>query len=167
MSAEDLFARYLKELGFEGDPEMAATPSYFTELMRSMVPGELEPMSLFDSAGQGPVVVRDMPFYSLCAHHLLPFFGHASVVYTPGDRVAGFSSIARVVQHFSQRPQLQERLVEQIAESLWTGMAPRGVLVKLTARQLCMEMRGTRSHGSIDVFAGRGETASLRGLLHA
>lgn len=91
-----------------------------------------------------PVSVTGVPFYSICAHHFLPFFGLAHVAYLPGDRLVGLSKLARAVEFYARRPQVQERLTEQVAALLDARLAPRGVMVVLEARHLCMEMRGVR-----------------------
>lgn len=163
---QHLLAEALARLGFSGDPEMERTPERVAELLRSFVPDADPPeVSTFASPGEGPVVLRDVPFHSLCAHHLLPFFGTASVVYRPAERVAGFGSLARVVRHYAQRPQLQERMAEQIADRLVTALAPRGLAVRLVARQLCMEMRGVLSGGEAEVLAVRGDAGDLLELV--
>lgn len=164
--AEELFAAWLAELGFEGDPEMASTPERFTELLRDYVPDQpAPPLSTFAADGHAPVVLRDLPYHSLCAHHLLPFFGTAAIGYVPRERVAGFSGLARALQHFARRPQLQERLVEQLADHLVEALEPVGLVVHLAARQLCMEMRGARSPGQAVVRATRGDASTVVELL--
>ncbi len=168
--AEELFQAWLDELGLVGDPEMAQTASRFTEMFSEFVPTSEQ--ALIDSftlvpatASSTPVAVRSMPFHSFCAHHLVPFFGHASVAYLPGEKLAGFGSIAKVVQHFAKRPQLQERLADQVATVLWDVLQPRGLVVRLVARQMCMEMRGARVHGEVEVLAERGAVdAHLRDM---
>ncbi len=168
----DLFRRWLTALGHEGDPEMDATATRFTELMREFLPQPDGPIvgsiALVSRDGLGehlgaarprrqlPVAIRDMPFHSLCAHHLVPFFGHATVCYIPRDKLAGFGSIARVVQHFARRPQLQERMAEQIADAIVAALDPEALIIRLVARQLCMEMRGARTPGDVEVLATRG-----------
>lgn len=94
----------------------------------------------------GIVVIKDIQFYSMCEHHLLPFFGKAHVAYLPGDeRVAGLSKFARVVETLSRRPQMQERMTAMIAETMTRMLNPKGVLVLLEAEHMCMAMRGIRS----------------------
>jgi GTP cyclohydrolase I len=95
------------------------------------------------------VTVLDIPFYSLCAHHFLPFFGSAHVGYIPAERIVGLSKIARVVDHYARRPQLQERMTEQILGLLRDRLAPQGVMVVLQGRHLCMEMRGVSKPGVV------------------
>lgn len=113
---------------------------------------------------EGPdnlIVLRDVPFFSTCEHHLLPFFGTAQIAFLPaGGRIAGFGSIARVVDIFARRLQIQERLTEEIAQALWQRLAPQGVYVALQARQLCMQMVGGREIGAVTLtVAARGALA--------
>jgi len=106
------------------------------------------------------VVVRDIEFYSLCEHHLLPFFGRCSVAYIPNGKVVGLSKIPRMVDLFSRRLQIQERLTEQIADAIMETVQPKGVAVVMSARHLCMEMRGVeKRHSSTS-------TSALRGIFH-
>lgn len=103
----------------------------------------------FQTGSGGLVAVRHIPFYSMCEHHLVPFFGETSIVYLPEDgRVAGFSKFTAVVDLLSRRPQLQERLTREIAESVLTDLGARAVLVLMEAQQLCMTMRGELAHGT-------------------
>ena len=103
------------------------------------------------------VLVRDIAFRSTCEHHLLPFTGVAHLAYAPGERIVGLGKLARVVETLSARPQLQERLTDQIADALDRGLAPRGVLVVMDARHGCVTARGARQAGSTTVtVAGRG-----------
>ncbi|HXW34034.1 MAG TPA: GTP cyclohydrolase I FolE [Acidimicrobiales bacterium] len=105
------------------------------------------------------VIARDIPFQSVCEHHLLPFHGRAHVGYIPGERILGLSKLARITEHFSRRLQLQERMTQQIADCLEESLDPRGVGVMLEAEHLCMSVRGVRAHGSNAV------TSAVRGLL--
>ncbi|MEO8261897.1 MAG: GTP cyclohydrolase I [Pseudolysinimonas sp.] len=103
------------------------------------------------------VLLRDIDFRSICEHHLLPFTGVAHLAYVPGERIVGLGRLPRVVETLSSRPQLQERLGEQIADAIDTGLAPRGVLVVLDARHGCVTARGTRQVDSTTVtVASRG-----------
>ena len=113
----------------------------------------------FDAECHEMVIVRDIPFYSLCEHHLLPFFGVAHVAYIPSSdgRVCGISKLARVVDVYARRPQLQERLCAQVADAIEANMHPMGVLVVMEAEHLCMTMRGVRKPGS------RTTTSAVRG----
>jgi GTP cyclohydrolase I len=94
------------------------------------------------------VIARDIPVYSLCEHHLLPFHGVAHVAYIPADRIVGLSKLARVVDLFAGRLQVQERLTRQVAELLWRELEPRGVGVVIEAEHMCMTMRGVRKPGA-------------------
>lgn len=104
------------------------------------------------------VVLRDIPFHSMCEHHLMPFTGRAHVAYMPRGRVVGLSKLARVVEAFASRPQLQERLTTQIADLLMDKLNPKGVAVVLEAEHTCMTIRGVKKPGSTMV------TSALRGL---
>ncbi len=106
------------------------------------------------------VTVRDIPLYSMCVHHLLPFTGVAHVAYIPKDgKVIGLSKLARIVNNFARRPQLQERLTSQIADFLNEELQPRGVAVIIEAEHLCMTMRGVRAAGA------KTQTSALRGIM--
>ncbi len=114
----------------------------------------------FEADHDEMVMVRDIPLYSLCEHHLIPFLGVAHVAYIPGDDgyVTGLSKVARLVDGFAKRPQVQERLTNQIAKAMESTLAPRGVLVVIQAEHLCMSMRGVRKAGSSTV------TSSVTGI---
>ena len=103
----------------------------------------------FDSGKhQEMIILKDIPFYSMCEHHFLPFHGVAHVGYIPKGRVAGVSKIARVVETLARRPQMQERLTSQIADTIMEGLEPIGVAVVIEAEHLCMTMRGVKKPGS-------------------
>lgn len=104
------------------------------------------------------VSVRDIPFYSLCAHHLLPFFGRAHVAYIPAERIVGLSKLARLVEFYARRPQLQERMTEQVIGCLATELKPQGAMVVVQAQHLCMEMRGVQKPGAVTT------TSAIRGV---
>ena len=105
------------------------------------------------------VLARSLPVLSVCEHHLLPFVGIAHVAYLPGERILGLSKLARVVEHFARRPQVQERLTQQVADWLHSHLAPRGVGIVIEAEHLCMTVRGVQASGSTTV------TSALHGLL--
>ncbi len=108
------------------------------------------------------VVVRDIPLYSMCEHHLLPFVGKAHIVYIPaGGQVIGLSKLARIVDNFARRPQLQERLTAQIADFLCENLQPKGVAVIVEAEHLCMTMRGARAAGALT------RTSAMRGVIRS
>ena len=104
------------------------------------------------------VLIRDIALYSFCEHHLLPFVGKAHVGYIPNERVAGLSKLARVVEGYSRRPQLQERLTAQVADALYKELGARGAIVVVEADHLCMTMRGVQKPGSVTV------TSAVRGI---
>jgi GTP cyclohydrolase I len=106
------------------------------------------------------VMVRDIPFASLCEHHMIPFIGKAHVAYIPGDdgRITGLSKLARLVDHFARRLQVQERMTTEIADSMEAVLEPRGVLVVVEAEHLCMSMRGVKKPGTLTI------TSAVRGL---
>jgi GTP cyclohydrolase I len=114
----------------------------------------------FEANHDEMVLVRDIPLYSICEHHLAPFHGQAHVAYIPGNdgRITGLSKIARLVDGFAKRPQVQERLTTQIADALVEVLQPRGAFVMIEAEHLCMSMRGVRKPGSLTV------TSAVRGL---
>lgn len=114
----------------------------------------------FDEGHQEMVLVRDIPLYSVCEHHLLPFVGRAHVAYIPGEngRICGLSKLARVVDVFAKRPQVQERLTSQVADTIVEFLDPQGVIVVIEAEHLCMSMRGVQKPGAITT------TSAVRGI---
>jgi GTP cyclohydrolase I len=107
------------------------------------------------------VLIRDIPFYSMCEHHLLPFIGKAHVAYIPKGAICGLSKLARVVETVSRRPQLQERLTAEIGDVLMNTLKPRGVMVVVEAEHLCMTMRGVRKPGAVTT------TSVVRGIFRS
>ena len=142
----DLYAEILAGLEPGAEPRPATFPTSYAGLEVGERAGDL-------------VVVRDLPFYSLCVHHFVPFFGRAHVAYLPGKRLIGLSGVARLLEYYARRPQLQERLTAQVADHLQRLLAPRGVAVVLEGRHLCMEMRGVRKTGWFETRALRGALA--------
>ncbi|MCA9530218.1 MAG: GTP cyclohydrolase I FolE [Myxococcales bacterium] len=143
------------------DASLRETPrrvaAAFTELLR---PQPFQLTTFPNEAGyHEPVIVRDIPVRSLCAHHMLPFIGVAHVAYLPGERIVGLSKLARLVEHFSRRLQVQEQLTAQIADALVEQLRPRGVGVLVSAEHLCMTVRGVRARGTHTT------TSALRGLV--
>lgn len=145
-----------------GDENFTDTPRRLTDMYAELFAGlgrdPLQDLVVsFPADYQEMVIVRDIPFYSVCAHHFLPFFGDATVAYMPKGRVAGLSKLARVVETFARRPQLQERMTSEIANALMTALQPDGCAVVLKAEHLCMTMRGIKKPGSQTVTsANRG-----------
>lgn len=105
------------------------------------------------------VIVRDIPFYSMCEHHLVPFFGKAHIGYVPGKRIVGLSKFARLVDWYAKRPQVQERLTDQIATHTFEALEPDSVIVVMEAEHMCMAMRGVKKPGASTV------TTAIRGTL--
>ena len=167
-------AELIRALGLDPatEPELAATPErvadLYAEIFAGLDPGAEPRPASFSATDAGPragrqsddlVIVRDLPFYSLCVHHFVPFFGHAHVAYLPGKRLIGLSGVARILEFYARRPQLQERLTAQVADHLARLLKPRGVAVVIEARHLCMEMRGVRKTGCFETRALRGALA--------
>jgi len=132
---------------------LKSTPARMSRALRELTDGygvapeDVIAGAVFDQDYDEMVVVKDIPFYSLCEHHLLPFFGHFHVGYLPKGRVVGLSKIPRLVGVFAHRLQLQERMTKEVAEALAGAVAPKGVGVVVEARHLCMEMRGVQKPG--------------------
>ncbi len=141
---------------------LADTPRRIAEMYRELFQGlRQDPAEVlqvgFEENHQEMVIVRDIPFYSLCEHHLLPFHGTFHVGYIPRGRVVGISKLARLVEIYARRPQLQERLTSQIADTLMEELQPEGVAVVGQAEHLCMTMRGVKKPGSqVVTSANRG-----------
>ena len=104
------------------------------------------------------VMEKEIPFYSMCAHHFVPFYGHGHIAYIPNDKIVGLSKLPRLLEFYARRPQIQERLTEQIASTLEEELTPQGVMVVIEARHLCVEMRGVKKPGAVTV------TSAIRGI---
>ena len=150
----DLVESLLVELGEDTERQgLKATPDRVARALRELTDGygvrpeEVIAGAIFDQDYDEMVVVKDINFYSLCEHHMLPFFGQVHVGYLPKGKVVGLSKIPRLVEVFSHRLQIQEQLTKQIAEALNGTLAPKGVGVVVEARHLCMEMRGVEKPG--------------------
>lgn len=144
------------------------TPARVAKMMTEIFSGlESDPkqhLKIFEDSGKHEelVLVKDIPLYSMCEHHLLPFIGRAHVAYIPKNgRIIGLSKFARIVNSFARRPQVQERLTSQIADFLFENIDPLGVAVFIEAEHLCMTMRGTRAAGSVT------QTSALRGSMRS
>ncbi len=161
---EPIITSMLKELGEDpGRAGLQSTPQRVARAMRFFCQGyQQDPVkilnnALFDVTYNEMVIVKDVEFYSLCEHHLLPFFGRVHVAYIPDGKVVGLSKIPRLVEMFSRRLQVQEKLTTQIAETLDQVLIPKGVAVVVEAVHLCMMMRGVAQKNSSAI------TSSIRG----
>jgi GTP cyclohydrolase I len=154
--------QFLRALGLRLDGESTRdTPRRMAEAYAEMLTSRPFDLTTFpnDEGYDELVLARSIPVQSVCEHHLLPFIGVAHVGYLPGDRILGLSKLARVVEHFARRPQVQERLTRQVADWLQDNLAPRGVGVVVQAEHLCMTVRGVRAGGTSTV------TSALQGLI--
>lgn len=153
----------LKAIGEDPDREgLRETPRRIADMYAEIVSGlyhdPTEHLRVgFEVAHDEMVILRNIPFYSLCEHHFLPFHGEAHVGYVPDGRVVGISKLARVVEGFARRPQIQEQLTSQIAGAIMDTLQPDGVAVVIEAEHLCMTMRGVQKPGS------RMVTSAMRG----
>jgi GTP cyclohydrolase I len=161
-------AEMMKVLGLNlRDPNMKDTPrrvaKMYLEIFGGLENGNEPKITTFpnDEHYSNMVMVKDITFFSVCSHHLIPFFGRAHVAYIPEDRIIGLSKLARIVEFYARRPQLQERLTEQIIHFVSEKIHPKGSMVVVEARHLCMEMRGVRKPGTFTV------TSAVRGLFKA
>ena len=161
----NLVEQILVSLGEDPSREgLLRTPERVDQSLRFLTKGYLENVdevlngALFSVKYDEMVVVRDIDFFSLCEHHLLPFYGKCHVAYIPQERVVGLSKIPRLVEVFSRRLQVQERLTVQIAETLMDKLNPQGVAVVVEARHLCMMMRGVETPNAVAV------TSSMHGV---
>src|ERR687888_362786 len=155
---QDLIRRLLVEIGEDPDREgLVRTPLRVEKAMRFLTSGYAANIdkvlndALFSVDYSEMVIVKDIDFYSLCEHHLLPFFGKCHVAYIPSDRVIGLSKIPRLVDVFARRLQVQERLTQQVADTIRDAINPLGVAVVVEATHLCMAMRGVEKQNSFAV----------------
>jgi len=148
----------LDDVNFDGTPERVA--KMYLEMFQGLRQGNEPKVTTFpnDQDYHHMVIEREIPFYSMCAHHFVPFYGHAHIGYIPGSKIVGLSKLPRILEFYAKRPQLQERLTEQVAEFLWSTLKPQGVMVVIEARHLCVEMRGVRKPGALTT------TSALRGV---
>lgn len=145
--------------GLKQTPERVGR--FYAEICSGLAEEPIEHLNrTFDVDHDEVIVVRDIPFFSVCEHHLVPFFGKAHVAYLPaeGGKIAGLSKLARLVDGFARRPQVQERLTAQVADALDQKLNPRGAAVVVEAEHLCMSMRGIKKPGTSTV------TSSMRGI---
>ncbi len=147
----------LSDPNFEDTPKRVA--KMYLEMFHGLREGAAPKVTTFpnDEGYHHMVIEKEIPFYSMCAHHFVPFYGHAHIAYIPESEVVGLSKLPRILEFFAKRPQLQERLTEQVAEFLWSELEPQGVMVVIEARHLCVEMRGVKKAGAMTT------TSALRG----
>jgi len=157
----------LEELGLDlQDPHLRDTDArvarMYVEMFAGLRSGSEPQVTCFpnDEGYRAMVMEKDIPFYSMCAHHLVPFYGHAHIAYIPNDRIIGLSKLPRILEFYAKRPQLQERLTEQVVGFLEGMLKPQGAMVVIEARHLCVEMRGVKKPGALTV------TSALRGIFH-
>lgn len=157
----------LDELGLDRtDPNLVETDrrvaKMYLEMFQGLSEGSRPKVTTFpnDEGYRSMVMEKHIPFYSMCSHHLVPFYGHAHMAYVPGDKIVGLSKFARILDFYAKRPQLQERLTEQVVEFLESELKPEGAMVVIEARHLCVEMRGVKKPGAVTV------TSAIRGLFH-
>lgn len=133
----------------------------YEEIFAGLTEDPKQHIKLFnEQSNDEMVIVNDIPFYSMCEHHLLPFFGKAHIGYIPSDnKIIGLSKLARIVDNFAKKPQVQERLTSDIADFLNDNLQPKGVAVIMEAEHMCMTMRGARAAGS------KTQTSALRGIM--
>jgi GTP cyclohydrolase I len=163
-SFEELVAEMIRRLGEDPEREgLKRTPERVAKSMAFLTRGygmqsdEVINGALFEESHRNMVLVKDIEMYSLCEHHLLPFFGKVHVAYIPNGKIVGLSKTARLVEVYARRLQVQERLTEQIAQAIWDGVAPLGVGVVVEAYHLCMMMRGVQKQNSKTI------TSAVRG----
>ncbi len=148
------------------DPNLAETDvrvaKMYLEMFHGLEEGAEPKVTCFpnDESYSHMVMEKQIPFYSMCAHHLVPFYGHAHIAYIPRDRILGLSKFARILEFYAKRPQLQERLTEQVVTYFEEKLQPQGAMVVIEARHLCVEMRGVKKPGCLTV------TSALRGVFH-
>jgi len=148
------------------DPNLAETDlrvaKMYIEMFHGLAEGAEPKVTTFpNEEGYSHMVMeKQIPFYSMCAHHLVPFYGHAHIAYIPRERILGLSKFARILEFYAKRPQLQERLTEQVVTYIEEKLQPLGAMVVIEARHLCVEMRGVKKPGPVTV------TSALRGIFH-
>jgi GTP cyclohydrolase I len=162
---ETMFAQLIQEIGEDVSREgLVETPKRAAAAFRFLNSGYNQSLehvlnnAVFEADTEDMVIVKDIELYSLCEHHLLPFIGKCHVGYLPQGKVIGLSKVARIVEMYARRLQIQERLTRQIAEAIQTAVHPRGVAVVVEAKHLCMMMRGVEKQNSVMT------TSSMLGL---
>ncbi len=134
----------------------------YAEMFHGLKEGNEPKVTTFpnDENYTGMVMETQIPFYSMCSHHLVPFYGHAHMAYVPNGSLVGLSKLPRILEFYAKRPQLQERLTEQVITFLKDKLNPKGAIVVIEARHLCVEMRGVKKPGALTV------TSAIRGIFH-
>ena len=147
-TVEDNVVRLLQYFGEDVEREgLKETPKRFVKFFDEFLNPPKWNCTTFEGEGYDEMIVQtNIPFQSLCEHHIAPFFGKGTIAYIPNKRIVGLSKLARTLETFSRRLQNQERITTQVAEFLWKELDPKGVAVQLTARHMCMEMRGAKKH---------------------
>lgn len=138
----------LKSIGEDTEREgLIDTPKRYVKFLKQFCKPEKFKFTTFTNEGSDRmIIVKDIPFFSLCEHHLAPFFGTASIAYIPNEKIVGLSKLPRTLDMFARRPQNQERIGKQVADFLMEKLKPQGVAVMIEARHLCVEMRGVEKH---------------------
>ncbi|MEJ2086716.1 MAG: GTP cyclohydrolase I FolE [Acidobacteriota bacterium] len=148
------------------DPNLSDTDvrvaKMYLEMFHGLREGSEPKVTTFpnDEGYEHMVMEKEIPFYSMCSHHLVPFYGQAHMAYIPRDKIIGLSKFARILEFYAKRPQLQERLTEQVVSYLEDTLDPLGAMVVIEARHLCVEMRGVKKPGALTV------TSAIRGAFH-
>lgn len=148
--AEESVQNLIEFIGEDSKREgLLETPKRYVKFLEEFTsPDEFKFTTFTDADSNEMVIVRGIPFYSLCEHHLAPFFGTADIAYIPNGKIVGISKLPRCLDWFARRPQNQERITKQVADKLMKELNPLGVAVVLTARHMCMEMRGIKKPGA-------------------
>ena len=147
-SPEWHFQQILKSFGEDTDREgLQETPKRYLKFYKEFLNPPKYNFTTFQGEGYDEMIVQsNIPFYSLCEHHIAPFMGHGVIAYIPNDKIVGLSKLARTLETYSRRLQNQERITKQVADYLWEQLNPKGVAVILKAKHMCMEMRGVKKH---------------------
>jgi GTP cyclohydrolase I len=147
-NVEDNVRRLLQYFGEDANREgLQETPKRFVKFFKEFLSPPEWNCTTFEGEGYDEMIVQtNIPFHSLCEHHIAPFFGTGTIAYIPNKRIVGLSKLARTLETYSRRLQNQERITMQVAEFLWKELEPKGVAVQITAKHMCMEMRGVKKH---------------------
>jgi GTP cyclohydrolase I len=148
----DRFRAFMAELGVDlSDPDLGDTPMRVARAYEEMLSAPDPRIRTFANIERSAqlVTLSDIPFYSICAHHFLPFFGTVDIAYVPDERLLGLSKLPRIVDAYARRPQMQERMTDQVMTAIVEALHPRGARVVVRARHLCLEMRGANKAGLV------------------